>query len=55
MDMNDPTPSRRPKKRRRTKGFHVMVEDDFDAAEAISVRTVIKQTENGPVEEMLIR
>jgi hypothetical protein len=46
----DPDVSTRPKKRRRTKGGRPLQEDDADAADGIAIRSVIYESESGPVE-----
>ena len=42
----------RPAKRRRTKGRHELMEDDLEAADGVMVRSIIQQTESGPVEKI---
>src|SRR5882757_2021008 len=44
--------SLRPRKRRRTKRGRPLHEDDSDAADGIAIRSVMVETESGPVEEI---
>ena len=52
LNMNLGT-SKRPSKRRKTKGVRRLAEDDDEAADEIAVRSIIQETEHGPVEEQL--
>ena len=45
--------TRRPTKRRRTKRDRLLTQDDAQAADGIAVKTVIRSTENGLVEESI--
>lgn len=51
--MESTTSSKRPSKRRRTKGVRRLVEGDDALADGIAVKTTIRQTPNGPVEDRL--
>ena len=49
--MNAPEVTNRPKKRRKTKGYLAIREDDVQTADAIVVQSVVRETDDGPVEE----
>jgi len=51
ITMESSSSSKRPTKRRRTKGVRRLVEGDDDLAEGIAVKTTIRETVAGPVEE----